>query len=132
MATQEATYYAAVTNAEVDGAIGIGIEDVVTCKGTILVSFPPAKAETEGGLHIPLIAQKAQDCGRVLSVPDDDQCPVAVGDFVLVRQMAGDPINLYGRKDLRFVQYTSDCSSEILAFIPACRVPECLKNFTDN
>lgn len=115
-ARQETCYFEAVCNEEIDAQIDRGPEDLRMCAGTILVSFPPPKSQTEGGIHIPDPFQKTQDIGRVVSTPDDPNCPVEVGDTVLVRHMSGDPIKLFKREDLRLIQYTNDCASEILAY----------------
>lgn len=115
---QEVAYYSALTNDEVNGTIESGPESLIMCAGTVLVSFPPPEEETKGGIVIPEKMRKSQDIGRVLSTPLDDKCPVHSGDLVICRHMAGDPIKLFGRNDLRFLQYTEDAGSEILAFVP--------------
>lgn len=90
------------------------IETFKPCNGTVLAEFLKPEEKTEGGLEIPERFRQQQDIGQVMAVPNDPECPVKVGDWILIRHMGGDMVTLCDDKDLRLLTYSGDCGSDIL------------------
>ena len=123
---QEVSYYSHVPDG-IDGA-DFDIQTFQPRPGTLLVCFPEPPDATEGGIIIPDRAKLPQDIGQVVGVPMSKdahalgdlaypECPFELGDWVVVRHLAGEMVNLVPDRDLRFIQYSDDASSEILGTI---------------
>jgi len=120
---QETAYYGQITEQACTGLEHFQPEDFICSKGSVLIVLPPKKEKTDGGIFLPTDAMVESSCGRVAAVPPDENCPVEVGDWVVMRLMAGDKMPFQGRDDMRLLHYTDDASSDILGFFknPDCR-----------
>ena len=105
-----------------DGARGLesfDVEDFRPLPGTILVVLPPRIEVTKGGVVLPDIIHEARSFARVAAVPDDQDCPVEIGDWVIFRSEADYPIPLSGREDLALLNYSEGAESDLLGFVRA-------------
>lgn len=111
------TLYSPVTRAELSGVEEIPPEAFIPMKGTILVVVADPEEKTKGGIHLPDTCQERPNIARVAAVPDDPDCPVSPGDFVLYRRGQFVPLRFAGRSDLTLLQYTDGVDSELLGVI---------------
>ena len=84
--------------------------------GNVLVVTAPDKEVSDGGITIPEIARERSCVARVAAIPDDENCPVEVGFWVVFRQHAGTPVPFGKRKDLLVLQYDKGPASDILGW----------------
>ena len=120
---QETAYYSQLDEEACTGLEQFNPKDFIPSKGCILIVLPPKKERSDGGIFLPTDALVESSCGRVAAVPTDSNCPVEIGDWVVMRVMGGDKVPFEGRSDMRLLHYTDDASSDILGFFknPDCR-----------
>ena len=114
MRTEE--FFEQITDAGMGNLEGLRPEGFQCSPGNILVVVPPEKEVSDGGISIPEVAREKSCVGRVASVPEDDDCPVKRGYWVVFRQYAGMPVPFGKRKDLLLLQYERGPASEILGW----------------
>lgn len=110
------TFYSGIIEAEVDVLKDVQERSFHPCKGNILVVILPKEEKTKGGLHIPAAQQKGPPMARVAAVPDDPECPVRPGDWVLFHLGADRPVRFSGRMDLAFLQYADGPESDLIGW----------------
>lgn len=92
---------------------GLVITQFQPASGTIVVKKAPPDVLTEGGLHLPPTAQKAQNIGIVVAVNVDPDCPYKVGDLVFFRS-GGYPMELTKGDEYLVLQYRGCIDDEVL------------------
>ena len=129
--TAERTFYEPFLDDSLNGLEGIDAESFIPSRGTILISIPPAKKMTDGGIHLVADAVIRSCVGRVVSVPgfhampllssgetyQGTDCPVVPGDLVIFQEGSGTPVAFNKRTDLALLQYTDGPDSEILGWV---------------
>jgi co-chaperonin GroES (HSP10) len=91
---------------------GLTIDKFEPATGTIVVKKVPPETLTEGGIHLPPSAQRAQNIGAVVAV-NGDECPYAVGDLVCFRS-GGYPLQLREGDEYLILQYRGAIDDEVL------------------
>lgn len=92
---------------------GLSISGFQPASGTIVVKKAPPEALTEGGIHLPQIAQRQQNIGVVMAINKDTDCPYQVGDLVFFRS-GGYPMELDKGDEYLILQYRGCIDDEVL------------------
>lgn len=92
---------------------GLSIEDFQPATQTIVVKKAPPEVLTDGGIHIPVAAQKEQNIGVVVRINADKDCPWKVGQLVVFRT-GGHPLELDKGDQYLVLQYRGCIDDEIL------------------
>lgn len=92
---------------------GLSITAFKPASGTIVVKRADPETLTDGGLHLPLSAQRQQNIGAVVAVNEDDDCPYAVGDLVFFRS-GGYPMELAKGDEYLILQFRGCIDDEVL------------------
>lgn len=75
--------------------------------GYILIEPIEAKAKTVGGIYLPEEANERPQFAKIVAVGDrfrDEECPVSVGDVVIVKKYGGDEVKI-DDKSYTFVKF---------------------------
>lgn len=110
-------FYAAVLPAEATDVRQFKPEDFVPLSGTVLIIMPD-KEDRSGTINLPERVQADPSFARVAAIPDDPNCPVKPGDFVIFNPGAPEKLRFGNRDDIYFVRYCDGPESEITGYIP--------------
>ncbi len=126
----EKSFYREITDEKMSGLEKFRPEDFRPTTGNILIVLPPQLSVTEGGIVLPSESRPDQSAGRVAAIPDDPSLHgvIEVGDWVVFRAGAGEPVQFAGRTDLRLLTYVDGPASDIFGVVPRALVDFDLEN----